>query len=133
MLTTKAQAIIKAVSYAIQVLLIVLVIAFGCISGNRGKTIRTQNAQIKSLTEQVDSLNRVNRALGAEDVFTVNVTFNLTQKNVLSLAQTNAQNIAREVATLTRQELYDSLYAQPKAVQLRNSKNLATNGTVQPR
>ena len=107
MLTTKAQAIIKAVSYAIQVLLIVLVITFGCISGNRGKTIRTQNAQIKSLTEQVDSLNRVNHALGAESCYTVNCIINLTSKNVLGVNTINSNNIAKTVATVTRQELLD--------------------------
>lgn len=133
MMTTKAQQIIKLVSYGIQVLLIALVITFGAMTSNRGKTIKAQDMKIKALTEQCDSLRQVNSVLGAEDVFTVNVSFNITQKNVLSFSQTNAQNIAREVATLTRQELYDSLYAQPKAVQLRNSKNLATNGTVQPR
>lgn len=122
-LTEKAQKVIKWIAYGIQVILIALVITFGAMTSNRGKTIKQDQIRIKALTEQVDSLNRVNRALGAEDVFTVNVSFNITQKNVLSFSQTNAQNIAREVATLTRQELYDSLY----------SKNLATNGPVQPR
>lgn len=132
-LTEKAQKVIKWIAYGIQIILIALVITFGAMTSNRGKTINQDQIRIKALTEQVDSLKNVNSALGAEDVFTVNVSFNITQKNVLSFSQTNAQNIAREVATMTRQELYDSLYAQPKAVQLRNSKNLATNGTVQPR
>lgn len=120
-LTETARKAIKWVAGGIEVLLIALLITFGAMTSNRGKTIKQDQIRINALTEQVDSMKRVNAALGAEDVFTVNVSFNITQKNVLSFSQTNAQNIAREVATLTRQELYDSLY----------SKNLATNGTVQ--
>lgn len=119
-LTEKTQKVIKWISYSIQVLLIVLVITFGCLTSNRGKIIKTQKLQVKALTEQVDSLKRVNSALGAEEVFTVNVTFNLNQKNVLSQTNTNAQNIAKDIAKMTRQELYDSLY----------SKKFNDNGTV---
>lgn len=114
-LTEKAQKVIKWIAYGIQVILIALVITFGAMTSNRGKTIKQDQIRIKALTEQVDSLNMVNSALGAEEVFTVNVSFNISQKNVLSFSQTNAQNIAREVATMTRQELYDSLYAKPMA------------------
>lgn len=122
-LTEKATKVIKWISYGVQVLLITLVITFGVMTSNRGKTIKYQEAQIKALTEQVDSLKQVNTVLGAEDVFTVNVNFNMTQKNILSFSANNCQNIARDVATLTRQELYDSLYA----------KRTVDNGTVQPK
>lgn len=122
-LTEKATKVIKWISYGVQVLLIALVITFGAMTSNRGKTIKYQEAQIKALTEQVDSLKQVNTVLGAEDVFTVNVNFNMTQKNILSFSANNCQNIARDVATLTRQELYDSLYA----------KRTVDNGTVQPK
>lgn len=122
-ITEKAQKVIKWIAYGIQIVLIALVITFGAMTSNRGKTIRAQEAQMKALTEQVDSLKRVNTVLGAEDVFTVNVNFNMTQKNILSFSANNCQNIARDVATLTRQELYDSLYA----------KRAADNGTVQPK
>lgn len=119
-LTEKAQKVIKWISYGIQVILIALVITFGAMTSNRGKTIKQDQIRIKALTEQVDSLKRVNSALGAEEVFTVNVTFNLNQKNVLSQTNTNAQNIAKDIAKMTRQELYDSLY----------SKKFNDNGTV---
>jgi len=109
-LTEKAQKIIKVVAYFIEALLLALVLVFGCVSTDRGKTIKNQKAQIKALTEQVDSLQRYCNALGAENVLTVNVAFELNQKNVLSFAQTNAQNIAKEISTMTRKELYDSLY-----------------------
>lgn len=105
MLTTRAQQIIKWISYGLQVILIALVITFGAMTSNRGKTIRTQNTQIKSLTEQVDSLNRVNRALGAETCYTVNCTIHLTSKNIMGVNTINSNNIAKTVATVTRQEL----------------------------
>lgn len=115
MLTIRQQKIVKTIAYTFEVLFVVIFIVLCVAVGSKNKTIKKENAQIKALTEQIDSLNRVNQALGAENVLTVNVTFELNQKNVLSFAQTNAQNIAREVSTLTRKELYDSLYAnKPK-------------------
>lgn len=104
-LTEKAQQIIKWVSYGIQVLLIALVITFGAMTANRGKVIKQQEQKVEALTCQVDSLNRVNRALGAESCYTVNCTINLTSKNVLGVNTINSNNIARTVATVTRQEL----------------------------
>lgn len=112
LLTVKQQKIVKAIAYTVEVLIVAIFIAMCVAVGVKNKTIKNQNYQIKALTEQVDSLSKVNAALGAETVFTVNVSFELNQKNVLSFAQTNAQNIAREVATMTRQELYDSLYVK---------------------
>lgn len=112
MLTIKQQKIIKTIAYSLEVLFIAIFITLCVAVGVKNNKLKQQTVQIKALTEQVDSLARVNTALGAESVFTVNVAFELNQKNVLSFAQTNAQNIAREVATMTRQELYDSLYAK---------------------
>ncbi len=120
-LTEKAQKAIKWFAYITQVILIALVITFGAMTAARGRVINERNLQVIALTEQVDSLKRVNAALGAEDVFTVNVNFNLTQKNVLSFSANNCQNIAKDVATMTRQELYDSLYA----------KRMNDDGTIQ--
>lgn len=110
LLTIKQQKTIKAIAYTIEVLFIAVFIALCVAVGMKNKTIKQDNMKIKALTEQVDSLSHANQILGAEEVFTVNVTFELNQKNVLSFSQTNAQNIAREVAKLTRQELVDSLY-----------------------
>lgn len=107
MLTTRAQQIIKWISYGLQVILIALVITFGAMTSNRGKTIHSQQEKIVYLTEQVDSLNRVNRALGAESCYTVNCIINLTSKNVLGVNTINSNNIAKTVATVTRQELLD--------------------------
>lgn len=97
--------IIKWISYGLQVILIALVITFGAMTSNRGKTIRNQQEKIVYLTEQVDSLNRVNRALGAETCYTVNCTIHLTSKNIMGVNTINSNNIAKTVATVTRQEL----------------------------
>lgn len=103
---------IKAVIVAVEVLVVALMITFGAVSTNRGRTIRQQKASIEILCRENDSLVKTVNRLGAEDVITVNVAFNLTQKNILSFSQNNCQQIAREVATMTRSELYDSIYVK---------------------
>lgn len=103
---------IKAVIVAVEVLVVALMITFGAVSTNRGRTIRQQKASIERLCRENDSLVKTVNRLGAEDVITVNVAFNLTQKNILSFSQNNCQQIAREVATMTRSELYDSVYVK---------------------
>lgn len=103
---------IKAVIVAVEVLVVAIMITFGAVSTNRGRTIRQQKASIERLCRENDSLVKTVNRLGAEDVITVNVAFNLTQKNILSFSQNNCQQIAREVATMTRSELYDSVYVK---------------------
>lgn len=103
---------IKAVILAVEGIMIVLMVTFGAVSTNRGKTIKTQKASIERLCRENDSLTNIVKQLGAEDVITVNVAFNFTQKNILSFSQNNCQQIAREVATMTRSELYDSIYVK---------------------
>ena len=104
--------IFKIVFAVVEVLLIVLLIVFGSISSKRGKELKNKEHQIERLCAENDSLVKTINRLGAEDVITVSVHFNLTQKNILSFNQTNCKQIAREVATLTRSELYDSLYVK---------------------
>ena len=84
MLSDENKKIVKWVSYAVAVIVFVLMITFACIASSQKKTIQQKDFQIKALTTQVDSLTKLNATLGAEDVFTVNVNFNLTQKNILS-------------------------------------------------
>ena len=103
---------VKMAVGAVEGILIILLITFGAVSTNRGKTIRKQKASIERLCRENDSLVKTVNRLGAEDVITVNVAFNLTQKNILSFSQNNCQQIAREVATMTRSELYDSIYVK---------------------
>lgn len=101
---------IKWIRIGIEVLVVALMITFGATSTSRGRTIRQQKSSIERVCRQNDSLVKIVNQLGAEDVITVNVAFNLNQKNILSFSQSNCQQIAREVATMTRSELYDSLY-----------------------
>lgn len=103
---------IKAVIVAVEVVLVALMITFGAVSTSRGRTIRQQKSSIERMCRQNDSLVKIVNALGAEEVITVNVSFNMTQKNVLSFSQNNCQQIAKEVAVMTRSELYDSLYVK---------------------
>lgn len=103
---------VKIAIAAVEVALVALMITFGAVSTSRGKTIRNQKASIERMCRENDSLVNIVKALGAEEVITVNVTFNMTQKNILSFSQNNCQQIAREVAAMTRSELYDSLYVK---------------------
>lgn len=115
LLTQKAKRIIKYVLAGLEIVLFVIVIGLGCKISSQKVTIRDYQAKNKALIEQVDSIQRYCNALGAENVLTVNVNFNLTQKNILSFSQSNCQNIAKEVSTMTRKELYDSLYTKKSA------------------
>lgn len=103
---------IKMIRVAIEIIVVVLMVTFGATSTSRGRTIRNQKASIERVCRQNDSLVKIVNQLGAEDVITVNVAFNLNQKNILSFSQSNCQQIAREVATMTRSELYDSIYVK---------------------
>lgn len=105
---------VKVAIAVVEIALVALMITFGAVSTNRGKTIRNQKASIERMCRQNDSLVKIVNALGAEEVITVNVAFNFTQKNVLSFSQNNCQQIAKEVAVMTRSELYDSLYVKKK-------------------
>ena len=102
---SKIEKILSIVGGALWVVLLVLCIVFGCISTKRGKTIKTKEIRIEQLMAQRDSLTNTIQRLGAEDVLTVNVSFNLKQTNVLSFSNNNCQQIAKEVATLTRLEM----------------------------
>lgn len=105
---------VKIAAGAVEGILIVLMITFGAVSTSRGKTIRNQKASIERVCRENDSLLNIIHKLGAEEVITVNVAFNFTQKNILSFSQNNCQQIAKEVAVMTRSELYDSLYVKKK-------------------
>lgn len=116
MLTIRQQKIVKFIAYAIQIALIVTIITLSCVISNRNVKYRSAQSQVKALTEQVDSLTRINKALGAEVCYTVNCTINLTSKNIMGVNTINSNNIAKTVATTTRQELFalrDSLENKP--------------------
>ena len=107
MLNLKEQKIVRGIAYTFEVLFVVIFIILCVAIGIKNKTIKTEKAQIKALTTQVDSLTRINQALGAETVYTVNCIINLTSKNIMGVNTINSNNIAKTVATTTRQELLD--------------------------
>lgn len=101
----KTSKILSIMGVGLWVALLAMTIIFGCVSTKRGKTIKTKEIRIEQLMAQRDSLTNTIQRLGAEDVLTVNVSFNLKQTNVLSFSNNNCQQIAKEVATLTRLEM----------------------------
>lgn len=112
--------IVKIISWVIVIIPLVLSIIFGSVMTKRGKTIKAKDIRIEQLMAQRDSLTNTIQRLGAEDVLTVNVSFNLKQTNVLSFSNNNCQQIAKEVATLTRLEL----------INLKDSSIINTKDTV---
>lgn len=100
---------LKIVAYCIEAVIIVALIALAIATGAKNRTIKSQKAEIINLQEQVDSLSKYNKQLAAINGINVEVTFQLTQKNVLSFSANNCQNIAKEVAQMTRGEILDSI------------------------
>lgn len=72
-------------------------------------SVKVKKNKIIELTEQIDSLKKYNKELAEINGINVNVTFQLEQKNILSFSANNCQNIAKEVAQMTREALLDSL------------------------
>ena len=126
-ITEKATKVIKWIAYIIQVAMISAIIGLSVVCGHQAKAIKKQEVQVKQLTEHVEYLKEENKALGAEDCLTVTCNFNLTQKNILSFTQQNLQNIAKNISTMTRKEIYDSVYA------VRKIHPELNDGTVQPK
>lgn len=100
---------IKIAAYIVEAAIIAVLIALAIAVGVKNKTIKTQRAEIANLQEQVDSLSKYNKQLAGINGINVEVTFQFTQKNVLSFSANNCQNIAREVAHMTRGEILDSI------------------------
>ena len=100
---------IKIIAYCIEAAIIITLIALAVAVGAKNRTIKAQKAEIANLQEQVDSLSKYNKQLAGINGINVEVTFQFTQKNVLSFSANNCQNIAKEVAQMTRGEILDSL------------------------
>ena len=100
---------LKWIGLAITGVLLALVIVLSVAVAKKHSSIHTYKYQVAQYEQTIDSLQKYNRQLGGMDGISVTVEFNLTQKNILSFSQSNCQNIAKEVAHLTRQELLDSL------------------------
>ena len=100
---------LKWIGLAITGVLIALVITLSVAVAKKNSHIHTYKYQVEQYEKTIDSLQKYNRQLGGMDGISVTVEFNLTQKNILSFSANNCQNIAKEVAHMTRQELLDSL------------------------
>lgn len=100
---------LKIVAYTIEAAIIITLIVLAVAVGVKNKTIKTQKAEIVTLQEQVDSLAKYNKQLGAMDAITVNATFNVNNKNIFSINTTQADQVLKTYATITRQEILDSI------------------------
>lgn len=101
---------IKIIAYCIEAAIIITLIALAIATGEKNRTIKAQKSEIAHLQEQVDSLQNQCKQLGAMDAITVNATFNVNNKNIFSVNTTQANQVLKTYATLTRQEILDSLY-----------------------
>lgn len=100
---------IKIAAYVIEAAIIAVLVILAIATGAKNRTIKAQKAEIANLQCQVDSLSKYNKQLAGINGINVEVTFQFTQKNVLSFSANNCQNIAKEVAQMTRGEILDSL------------------------
>lgn len=101
---------IKIIAYCVEAAIIITLIALAIATGAKNRTIKSQKSEIANLQEQVDSLQNQCKQLGAMDAITVNATFNVNNKNIFSVNTTQANQVLKTYATLTRQEILDSLY-----------------------
>ena len=100
---------IKIVACAVLAAVLTVLVALSIAVGAKNKTIREQQRQIAEQTLLVDSLKRQCGTLGAMDAITVNATFNVNNKNIFSVNTTQANQVLKTYATLTRQEILDSI------------------------
>ena len=100
---------IKIIAYCIEAAIIIILIALAVAVGTKNRTIKAQKSEITNLQEQVDSLKNDVRTLGAMDAITVNATFNVNNKNIFSVNTTQANQVMKTYAELTRKEILDSV------------------------
>lgn len=100
---------IKIIAYCIEAAIIIILIALAVAVGAKNRTIKAQKSEITNLQEQVDSLKKDVRTLGAMDAITVNATFNVNNKNIFSVNTTQANQVMKTYAELTRKEILDSV------------------------
>lgn len=100
---------VKIAAYVVEAAIIITLVALAVAVGAKNRTIKAQKTEIANLQCQVDSLAKYNKQLAGINGINVEVCFQLTQKNVLSFSANNCQNIAKEVAHMTRGEILDSI------------------------
>ena len=112
--TEKGQKTIILIKSIIVGLFVAIFVALCCTVERKNNKIKYYKQTITEQTIIIDSLQKENKAIGSLSAITVNVQFTLTQKNILSLSQLNAHNIAKDISSMTKAELYDSLYRKQK-------------------
>ena len=73
-------------------------------------------------TELMDNIEK----LGAETVLSVTCNINIKSTNVMGVNTINSNNIAKEIAQMTKKELYDSLYGPKYTLDTIQTKEGAT-------
>lgn len=98
--------IIAAIAIAVALIVITALSVDLWLVNREKKAIR---AELENTALVIDSLQNEVDCLQALECIRINVNFTLTQKNIASINMGNYQNIARDVVTITRRELLDSL------------------------
>lgn len=100
----------KIILVIIEILIMVTLIVGWAIVGKQHKTIKAKDIRIEQLMTQRDELMDNIEKLGAETVLSVTCNINIKSTNVMGVNTINSNNIAKEIAQITKKELYDSLY-----------------------
>lgn len=98
--------IINIASWAIFGAMVLTIVVLSVVCSAQNKQLKKAKAE----SALIDSLVADNQRLGAMDAITVNCTFTINNKTVLGVNTTQANNVAKSFATMTRQEILDSLY-----------------------
>lgn len=100
---------IKLIIYGI-IAVIIICLTGACIGlGIKSSKVNMYKDTIKVQTAQIDSLQRKCEELGNMDCITVHTTFEINNKNILSVNTTQANNISRTYATYTKNEVLAAL------------------------
>lgn len=100
---------IKLIIYTITTV-IIIALTIACVAlGIKSSKVNMYRDTIKEQTAQIDSLQRKCEELGNMDCITVNTTFEINNKNILSVNTTQANNISRTYATYTKNEVLAAL------------------------
>lgn len=106
----KISKILSIIGVVLWVALLAMTIIFGCVSTKRGKQIKAKDIRLEQLmAERAELLDNIEK-LGAETVLSVTCNINIKSTNVMGVNTINSNNIAKEIAQITKKELYDSLY-----------------------
>lgn len=123
----------KIALLAVEVVIIALLITFGCICTKRGKTIKIKDIRIEQLMNQRDSLTQTISKLGAESCISVTCNVNIKNTAVFSASNIHADAVATTVASITRQEILNYKDSIDKAYNVENISDSLGNHIVRTR